>query len=405
MHRDSRARASQSAASCGASMRMPGSRRKKQFVSKMPPVKVSSCMSEARCCAREASADEAHAMPLTASSKKSGLRFRRILSVCSAVSQAPKSLDEISSFPLPPAGVRRCSSPPPASRRTSRIPAQIEISVGRLLEQGHYSRKKLDEKVSQHLSQELPRGARLQPPLLHAEGRRSFHGEVRHHAGQRHPARQPGAGVHDLRHLQEARRGARGQGEGTAQAEVRVHRATAPCEINRQKAPWPKDEAEADQLWRDRDRGRAAPGDAEQARGRSAGENAHPALRPDPAQSARAEQGGRHQELPHHARADLRSALRIHEPLGAGELPDQHAALARRHRRGAALRGRLRQDRGTRARRPGVEGWAAQGRRPRHRRGAGRQGLRRCRGHEARQGRRDDPRQEGHRSSACRSSR
>src|ERR1700744_6602031 len=28
-------------------------------------------------------------------------------------------------------------------------PGQIEISVGRLLEQGHYSRKKLDEKVSQ----------------------------------------------------------------------------------------------------------------------------------------------------------------------------------------------------------------------------------------------------------------
>ena len=28
-------------------------------------------------------------------------------------------------------------------------PAQIEISVGRLLEQGHYSRKKLDEKISQ----------------------------------------------------------------------------------------------------------------------------------------------------------------------------------------------------------------------------------------------------------------
>src|SRR5580693_5350058 len=28
-------------------------------------------------------------------------------------------------------------------------PSQIEISVGRLLEQGHYSRKKLDEKVSQ----------------------------------------------------------------------------------------------------------------------------------------------------------------------------------------------------------------------------------------------------------------
>jgi len=28
-------------------------------------------------------------------------------------------------------------------------PGQIEISVGRLLEQGHYSRMKLDEKVSQ----------------------------------------------------------------------------------------------------------------------------------------------------------------------------------------------------------------------------------------------------------------
>src|SRR5687767_2371552 len=28
-------------------------------------------------------------------------------------------------------------------------PGQIEISVGRLLEQGHYSRKKLDDKVSQ----------------------------------------------------------------------------------------------------------------------------------------------------------------------------------------------------------------------------------------------------------------
>src|SRR5689334_83338 len=30
-------------------------------------------------------------------------------------------------------------------------PGQIQISVGRLLEQGHYSRKKLDDKVSQQL--------------------------------------------------------------------------------------------------------------------------------------------------------------------------------------------------------------------------------------------------------------
>ena len=35
---------------------------------------------------------------------------------------------------------------------------QVEISVGRLLEQGHYSRKKLDDKVSQQLLKNLLEG-------------------------------------------------------------------------------------------------------------------------------------------------------------------------------------------------------------------------------------------------------
>src|SRR5260370_14566 len=79
---------------------------------------------------------------------KSGLRFLRILSVCSAVSQRPiRSMKFLLALCAPLAlSVAFAAT---TVRADTPDPGQIEISVGRLLEQGHYSRMKLDEKVSQ----------------------------------------------------------------------------------------------------------------------------------------------------------------------------------------------------------------------------------------------------------------
>src|SRR5213594_2396781 len=80
--------------------------------------------------------------------KKSCLRFFQILSACSAVSKAPKSsMKFLRIFCLPPALLGLFALTGFAADQPD--PGQIEISVGRLLEQGHYSRKKLDEKISQ----------------------------------------------------------------------------------------------------------------------------------------------------------------------------------------------------------------------------------------------------------------
>ena len=209
-------------------------------------------------------------------------------------------------------------------------------------------------------------------------------------------------------------------------------------EISRQKAPWPKDEADADRLWHDRienellterlaetTRGRQearqgsrltrprlrrlprarrkrrqSPEDkADKAEGNARADRRQ-ALRPAAAFAPRADQGRRGQVFPQRAGAVLRPAQRVHEPERDGEFLHQHAPVADRHRCDPAQGGRVFQDRRTHRRRPGGRSGGPEGGRQDHRRRAGQRALRGRGGHEARQGRGDDPRQEGHRRAA-----
>ncbi len=130
-------------------------------------------------------------------------------------------------------------------------PGQIEISVGRLLEQGHYSRMKLDEKVSQRFLKNYLEGldynhlyfTQKDVDLFTAKFGNTLNNDVL--LGNPEPAftifniykKRVEDRVEKIRELLQAK------------YDFASNRTV---EVNRQKAPWPKDEAEADLLWRDR---------------------------------------------------------------------------------------------------------------------------------------------------------
>src|SRR5271154_1260340 len=130
-------------------------------------------------------------------------------------------------------------------------PGQIEISVGRLLEQGHYSRMKLDEKVSQRFLKNYLEGldynhlyfTQKDVDLFESKFGNSLNNDVL--LGNPEPAftifniykKRVEERVDKIRELLKQKY------DFTSNRSV---------EVNRQKAAWPKDEAEADLLWRDR---------------------------------------------------------------------------------------------------------------------------------------------------------
>jgi carboxyl-terminal processing protease len=130
-------------------------------------------------------------------------------------------------------------------------PGQIEISVARLLEQGHYSRRKLDEKVGQVLLKNYLEALdynRVYFTQKDVDTFTSKYGTTLDNdilLGNPDPAfkifklyRQR---VEDR--VAKAKELLKGKFEFNSEKTV---------EVNRQKAPWPKDEAEADQIWKDR---------------------------------------------------------------------------------------------------------------------------------------------------------
>ena len=128
-------------------------------------------------------------------------------------------------------------------------PGQIEISVGRLLEQGHYSRKKLDEKVSQTFLKNYLDGldynhlyfTQKDIDLFTAKFGGSLHNDVL--LGNPEPA-------FTIFQIYKKRVEDR---VGKVKELLKVKydfTGDRSVEINRQKAPWPKDEFEADQLWK-----------------------------------------------------------------------------------------------------------------------------------------------------------
>jgi len=125
------------------------------------------------------------------------------------------------------------------------------MSVGRLLEEGHYTRQKLNEEVSRKFLQtylELLDYSHLfftqkDVDELNAKYSNSIAGDVL--LGTLKPAYE----IYDLY--------AKRVDERVAKIKELLKqpidfKGEATIELSRQKLPWPKDEAEADQLWRGR---------------------------------------------------------------------------------------------------------------------------------------------------------
>lgn len=128
-------------------------------------------------------------------------------------------------------------------------PGQIEISVGRLLEQGHYSRKKLDEKISQQFLKNYLDGldynhlyfTQKDVDLFVAKFGGTLHNDVL--LGNPEPA----FTIFNIYKKRVEERVAKVKELLQQKYDFASDRTV---EINRQKAPWPQDDAEADALWR-----------------------------------------------------------------------------------------------------------------------------------------------------------
>ena len=130
-------------------------------------------------------------------------------------------------------------------------PGQIEISVGRLLEQGHYSRMKLDDKVSQRFLKYYLEAldynhlyfTQKDVDLFTAKYGNTLNNDVL--LGNPDPA----FTIFNIYKKKVEDRIAKIKELLTQKYDFTSNRSV---EVNRQKASWPKDDAEADLLWKDR---------------------------------------------------------------------------------------------------------------------------------------------------------
>jgi carboxyl-terminal processing protease len=130
-------------------------------------------------------------------------------------------------------------------------PGQIEISVGRLLEQGHYSRKKLDEKVSQLFLKNYLEGLDYTHLYFTQDDvdlfTKRFGNSLNNDVLLGNP--EPAFTIFNVYKKRVEDRVAKVKEVLKEKFEFTSDRTV---EINRQKAPWPKNEAEADKLWHNR---------------------------------------------------------------------------------------------------------------------------------------------------------
>jgi carboxyl-terminal processing protease len=137
---------------------------------------------------------------------------------------------------------------PPATATSKET---IAMSVGRLLEEGHYTRQKLNEEVSKKFLQtylEMLDFSHLfftqaDVDALNAKYGNSIAGDVL--LGTLKPA-------YDIYALYTKRVDDRVAKIKDLLKQPIDFKGTATVELSRQKSPWPKDDAEADQLWRGR---------------------------------------------------------------------------------------------------------------------------------------------------------
>ncbi|MEO7319010.1 MAG: carboxy terminal-processing peptidase [Chthoniobacteraceae bacterium] len=130
-------------------------------------------------------------------------------------------------------------------------PGQVEISVGRLLEQGHYSRRRLDDAMSRLLLKNYLEGLDYSHLYFTQKDVDQFTAKYATVLdddilfGNTEPA----FTIYDLYKKRVEDRVAKVKG---LLKEKHDFKSDKTIEVNRQKSAWPKDEAEADQLWRDR---------------------------------------------------------------------------------------------------------------------------------------------------------
>ena len=131
-------------------------------------------------------------------------------------------------------------------------PAQVEISVGRLLEQGHFSRLKLDEKISKTFLKNYLEGLdynHLYFTQKDVDGFNTKYGATLSNdvlLGNTEPA-------FTIFNTYKKRVEDRiAKNKALIEKQKFDFTSDRTVQINRQKAAWPKDETEADQLWRDR---------------------------------------------------------------------------------------------------------------------------------------------------------
>ncbi len=130
-------------------------------------------------------------------------------------------------------------------------PGQIEISVGRLLEQGHYSRMKLDEKVSQRFLKNYLEGLDYNHLYFTQDDvdlfTKRFGNSLNNDVLLGNP--DPAFTIFKIYQKRVEDRVAKIKELLKLKYDYTSDRTV---EVNRQKAAWPKDEAEADKLWKDR---------------------------------------------------------------------------------------------------------------------------------------------------------
>jgi carboxyl-terminal processing protease len=130
-------------------------------------------------------------------------------------------------------------------------PGQVAISVGKLLEQGHFSRRKLDDDVSRQLLQHYLETLDYRKLYFTQEDvdalTAKYATTLDDDTMLGNPA--PAVDIFNLymKRVQERVAKAK-QWIETEKFDFKSNRTIA---LNRQKAPWPKDTAEADQLWHD----------------------------------------------------------------------------------------------------------------------------------------------------------
>ena len=165
---------------------------------------------------------------------------------------SPKLLNVMNPFPSlrwPLAVVLAFVSP--GLRAEEPDPGQVEISVGRLLEQGHFSRKKLDDSVSKLFLKNYLEGLDYNHLYFTQKDIDQFTTKYATSLdddvlfGNTEPA----FAIYDLYKKRVENRVAKVKELLKQKYDFASDKT---IEVNRQKAAWPKDEAAADQLWRDR---------------------------------------------------------------------------------------------------------------------------------------------------------